>query len=72
MGGMNDWDEVAKGLYAAYHANGHFKQCFARLRAKFEPLEGEMRAIAETSTLPDGDSVNISTQLWAEDWTRGK
>lgn len=33
-------------------------------------LQQEVRAIARTGMLPDGDSVNTSTLIWAEDWTR--
>jgi len=31
-------------------------------------LMADIKHIAETGTLPDGDGVNQPTQMWAEDW----
>lgn len=67
---MSDWEELKRGIEAAYHMYGHYARVLEKLRAAFEPLENEIRAISETSTLPDGDGVNVPTQLWAEDWVR--
>lgn len=35
-----------------------------------ESLIGQIRQAAETGNLPDGDSVNVSTQMWLEDLIR--
>jgi hypothetical protein len=31
-------------------------------------LMADIKHIAETGSLPDGDGVNQSTQMWAEEW----
>lgn len=31
-------------------------------------LMADIKHIAETGTLPDGDGVSLSVQMWAEDW----
>jgi hypothetical protein len=31
-------------------------------------LMADIKHIAETGTLPDGDGVNQPTQMWAEEW----
>jgi len=41
----------------------------ARLKELMK-LEGEVVEINASGILPDGDSVNISTSLWAEGWAR--
>jgi hypothetical protein len=42
--------------------------CTALLRLL--PLAQEVLALAECGRLPDGDGVDGSTLLWAEDWAR--
>jgi hypothetical protein len=31
-------------------------------------LMADLKQIADSGTLPDGDGVNIPTKMWAEDW----
>jgi hypothetical protein len=62
---LADKKEDGKGLCLA---------CLVKQRdemvAMFAKLKGEIIAIEATSTLPDGDGVNVSTSLWFEEWAR--
>ncbi len=69
-----DWNEIEQRISDTrvfYHPDA---ECTLRVSTvkRLLALRKDVVAIAETSVLPDGDHVNLSTQMWAEDWARGK
>lgn len=40
------------------------------LSAYLRHLVGAVQKMAETGLLPDGDSINEPTRLWAEEWAK--